>query len=339
MSNQSNVDVRKIQITGGSSFMITLPKEWADSVGLKKNDAIGLLPQSDGSLVLYPGGAESVHQGTKKVISADDQNDPDFLYRQLVGAYIAGHSSIEIVSETDIPSSVANIASSFTQTAIGLEIMEESDDHVLIQDLMDQREMRPSKSVERMKVLVRNMLNDALDTLDSKDASVLKNYQERDREVDRLDWLVSRQVNIHQKDITISRKMGMDICEISRCATISRSIERIGDHAVLLATNLIPVIDSGLPVLDEKILSAGREAVKLFTDSVATWSNKDMAAANACIERGEDLVKRALAIGEIDDVVDERTAVAAELIAGSVKRVTEYSMDIAEIAINSAMDQ
>ena len=36
--------------------------------------------------------------------------------------------------------------------------------------------------------------------------------------------------------------------------------------------------------------------------------------------------------------VDEKTAMAAELISGSVKRVAEYSMDIAEIAINSAMD-
>ncbi len=319
--------------------MITLPKDWADSVGLKKNDPVGLLPQADGSLMLYPGGEQAVHEGTKKVISADGQDDPDFLYRQLVGAYIAGHASIEIVSKTEIPSSVANIASSFTQTAIGLEIMEESDDRVLIQDLMDQREMRPSKSVERMKVLVRNMLNDALDSLDSKDPSILRNYQERDKDVDRLDWLVSRQVNIHQKDMTISKKMGMDLCEISRCATISRSIERIGDHAVLLATNLIPVIESGFPTLDKKILSAGREAVRLFTDSVATWSSRDMAAANACIERGEELVRQALAIGDIDDAVDERTAVAAELIAGSVKRVTEYSMDIAEIAINSAMDQ
>lgn len=38
------MDLRRIQITGGSSFMITLPKDWADSVGLKKNDTVGLQP-------------------------------------------------------------------------------------------------------------------------------------------------------------------------------------------------------------------------------------------------------------------------------------------------------
>ena len=41
---------------------------------------------------------------------------------------------------------------------------------------------------------------------------------------------------------------------------------------------------------------------------------------------------------DLDDNLDEKTAMAAELISSSVKRVAEYSMDIAEIAINSVMD-
>lgn len=338
MKNQSSVDLRRIQITGGSSYMITLPKEWADSVGLKKNDAIGLQPQSDGTMILYPGGEQAVHQGSRKVIQADGQNDRDYLYRQLVGAYIAGHDSIEIVSESEIPSMVASTASAFTQTAIGLEILEESDDRLLIKDLMDQKEMRPTKSIDRMKVLVRNMLNDALDALEKRDPAGLCAYPERDREVDRLDWLISRQVNIHQKDITISRKMGLDLCEISRCGTISRSIERIGDHAVLLASNITTVMDADPTPVDRKILETGRATVKLFTDAVSTWSNRDMEAANGCIERGKVLAGESKGI--IDDAVgiDERVMMAAELIAGSIKRVAEYSTDIAEIAINSAMD-
>ena len=63
-----------------------------------------------------------------------------------------------------------------------------------------------------------------------------------------------------------------------------------------------------------------------------------METANKCIERGEKLVERSKEIGDLDGTVDEKTAMAAELISGSVKRVAEYSMDIAEIAINSAMD-
>ena len=65
------MDLRRIQITGGSSYMITLPKDWADTVGLKKNDTVGLQPQPDGSLVLYPGGSESTAAISTKVIDID----------------------------------------------------------------------------------------------------------------------------------------------------------------------------------------------------------------------------------------------------------------------------
>ena len=117
---ESSVDLRRIQITGGSSFMITLPKDWADSVGLKKNDTVGLQPQPDGSMVIYPGGEQAALAGSTKIIDADGITDRDYLYRQLVGAYIAGHDVIELRSEGELSSMVASTASSFTQTAIGL---------------------------------------------------------------------------------------------------------------------------------------------------------------------------------------------------------------------------
>ena len=312
MKHQSSVDLRRIQITGGSSFMITLPKDWADSVGLKKNDTVGLQPQPDGSMVIYPGGEQAAIAGSTKVIDADGITDRDYLYRQLVGAYIAGHDVIELRSEGELSSMAASTASSFTQTAIGLEILEESDNRIVIKDLMDQGEIKPAKSVERMKVLVRNMLNDVLEALEQRDPKLLDGMSDRDREVDRIDWLISRQVNIHQKDITISRRMGMDLCEITRCGSVSRSIERIGDHAVLLASNLKPLVEGKSTAVDERILSTGKDVVTLFTDSVGTWSNRNMVAANKCIERGEMLVQRSKEIVNLDDIVDEKTAMAAD---------------------------
>lgn len=318
--------------------MITLPKDWADTVGLKKNDAIGLQPQPDGTLVLYPGGKESAVAVSTKVVDTDGITDRDYLYRQLVGAYIAGHYIIELRSSTELSSMATSVASSFTQTAIGLEIMEESDDLIVIKDLMDQAEMRPTKSVERMKVLARNMLNDVLGCLEERDAAGLNTMNDRDREIDRLDWLISRQVNIHQKDITISRRMGMDLCEIARCATVSRTIERIGDHAVLLAKNFRPLMESDSTGFDMDVIALGREVVSLFVESVGTWSSEDMSAANACIEKGEVLVGMSEELSERACGMDGKPAMAAELIAGSVKRIAEYSMDIAEVAINSAMD-
>ena len=186
------MEIRKIQVTGGSSFMVTLPKEWAETVGIKKNAPIGLQPQSDGSLILYPASSETTQSRSKKVIDATDIEDRDLFYRQLIGAYIAGHDVIEIRSDYELRTMITSVASNFVQIAIGLEILEEDDTHIIIKDLINQDELRPVKSIERMRILVKNMLNDVLNALNLKDTKYLYDMENRDREVDRLNWLILR---------------------------------------------------------------------------------------------------------------------------------------------------
>ena len=303
------MEIRKIQVTGGSSFMVTLPKEWADSVGIKKNASVGLQPQTDGSLIIYPENSKTVQKQTTKIIDVTNVKDMTMFYRQLIGAYIAGHDTIEIRSDSCIKTNVTSVASSFVQIAIGLEILEEDDTHIIIKDLIDQNELKPIKSVERMKILVRNMLNDVLNALDKKEPKYLEDMVNRDREVDRLDWLIARQVNIHQKDITISKKQNVDIITITGCGIVSRTLEAIG-----------------------------RNVVTLFSDSIATWISKDMVAANECIVRGEELASKSTSISKMSESLSGKGAIAARIIAESVKRIAEYSMDISEMAINTAMD-
>ena len=37
------MELRKVQVSGGSSFIISLPKEWAIKNGIKKNDKVGVI--------------------------------------------------------------------------------------------------------------------------------------------------------------------------------------------------------------------------------------------------------------------------------------------------------
>jgi len=333
------MDIRKIQVTGGSSYMVTLPKEWAEKIGLRKNAPVSLQPQPDGSLMIYPANADAIQNNSLKIIDATYIDDLTLFYRQLIGAYIAGHSTIEIRSDVELDTRVANVTSNFVQAAIGLEILEEDESHIIIKDLINQDELRPIKSVERMKILVRNMLNDVLNALDKKDPKYLADMDNRDREVDRLNWLIARQVNIHQKDITISRRQGADIVTITRCGTISKTIERIGDHAIVLTNNLRSLIDDdSTNLVDEEIVTTGRDVVTLFSDSVATWVAKDMSAANDCLSRGEKLVHESISISRMSENLSGKGALAARIISESVKRIAEYSMDISEMTINAAME-
>jgi phosphate uptake regulator len=319
--------------------MVTLPKEWADSIGLKKNDTVSLQPQPDGSIILYPQGTRKTSERTVKTIDVDNIKDREFLYRLLVGSYIAGHNAIELRSAGHISSLAAGVASAFTQTAIGLEIMDESEDRILIKDLVDQSEMRPSKSLERMRVLIKNMLSDVLDEAEAGKKNLFNGLHERDREIDRIDWLISRQVNVFQKEYSLARKIGADISDITRSSIASRALERIGDHILQIAKNLDVLKEE--PDTSEtikEIIAIGREANERVSTAVTNYLNRDMIGANDCIGLSEILVERTEALSRESASLDQNASMAAGMIAGSLRRIAEYAMDLSELAINAAMD-
>ncbi|HNZ87029.1 MAG TPA: AbrB/MazE/SpoVT family DNA-binding domain-containing protein, partial [Methanofastidiosum sp.] len=72
------MEIRKVQITGGSSYVITLPKEWIKSLNIKKNDSLGLLVQNDGTLLVTP---DKIMEKKRKIkeYTVDSSTDKTFL--------------------------------------------------------------------------------------------------------------------------------------------------------------------------------------------------------------------------------------------------------------------
>ncbi|MFG1530255.1 MAG: hypothetical protein AAFA34_03150, partial [Thermoplasmata archaeon] len=58
---------RRIQKTGGSTFIVSLPKSWVVGRGLGSGDVLYFRPAADGSLSVYPeeGG---VVEGVRRVV-------------------------------------------------------------------------------------------------------------------------------------------------------------------------------------------------------------------------------------------------------------------------------
>ena len=331
------MDVRKVQMIGGSSLMITLPKEWTESSGIKKNDSLNLYPLPDGSLLVSPG-TERTKEHTLKTINSDNVDSPDLLFRILVGAYMSGYSTVEITSRERINEKVRNVVEKVTQTAIGVEIIEEFDNRIILKDLVDPSEMRMSRTMDRMRSLVSNMLSDVLSAIRGSDEKLLNNVISRDNDIDRLEWLVTRQTNMAYNDSTICRKMELGQKEMMMYYTVCRIIERIGDHVVIIAKNALPLIEGKMdPKITKEILSAGELVRSLFVASVKSWSEENLIDANQCIRECEAAVEKCKVINRhaMNEVLD--SAMAATVIAGSIRRIGEYSIDISEHAINTAV--
>lgn len=332
------MEIRKVQVTGGSSFVITLPKEWAKSINLKKNDPLELIPRPDGTLIITPPSKYEVTTN-KKVFDLEENEDPTFLYRKIVGAYIAGFSTLEVRSKGRMPSNIRDIVSSLTQMAIGLEILEESDNHIVLKDLMDPAEMRFDKTVDRMRVLVKNMLLDALTALENKNLNVLESIIDRDNDVDRLEWLISRQSNMAQRNFFTSRRIGVPVMEITTNFTVGRILERVGDHTVQIARNAINILEADINANEiAEIKRGGTMAIALLSDAVDSWLDRDLNLANETINAVDDLQEICRNINRMAQGHDVEDSISISLIAGSIRRTGEYSTDLAELTINTMME-
>ena len=161
------MEIRKVQVTGGSSYIVSLPKDWVLSSNVKKNDPVGLIVQQDGTLLVTPRIEAGTAQRTKEFpVSAT--TDPAYLYRCLVGAYVAGYTAITLTAQGKMPSSIRMGVREFTRMTIGQEVVEETETSVTIKDLLNPVEMPFRQTITRMAVIVRGMHQDGIEALRSR---------------------------------------------------------------------------------------------------------------------------------------------------------------------------
>ncbi|MFW9942436.1 MAG: PhoU domain-containing protein [Candidatus Thorarchaeota archaeon] len=329
-----HIETRKVQRTGGSSFIISLPKVWIDKHGVEKNDTLGILSQPDGNLLITPQIDTEKVLKTKE-IDVDGIEDGNFLFRILIGTYIMGFSRIEIKASRKFEPYIRDCITNFTQIAIGPEIVEESNNYILIKDLVNPREMPFEKTIRRMYILVQSMHEDAIKALQSGDNKIAEEVIKRDNDVDRLHWLVGRQSHIVLRDIILCQKLGISLEQASHFQQISRFLERTADHAVRIAKNTL-LIDHkkvGKELLDN-ILNASNISLKLLNKSLDAWLQKNINLANENIELIKDLIHATEKIS-LNSIDNAETSIAIGYIVESIRRTGEYAGDISEIIINN----
>jgi phosphate uptake regulator len=328
------MDIRKVQITGGSSFVITLPKEWAMANNLKKNAPLGLITQPDGTLLLTPKitGDQTLRT---KVFDIKEVPDKDFLIRLLVGAYIEGYNVIKIQLKGQPSPMVRTVVREFTHMTIGQEVVEETSNTITIKDLLNPAEMPLDKTIRRMYIIAKSMHEDALTSLLKGDLALAEEVKRRDTEVDRLHWLVGRQYNLILHNVNLTEKLGVTIDGATTYYHISRTMERMADHAERIARNVPNLADKKVnPVILEKIKAASELSLEIFTKSMESLFKNDLKGSNEGIK---DLGKLEGLCEEINTLALKHKggiAIAVGYIVESIRRVGEYSVNISEMVIN-----
>jgi phosphate uptake regulator len=328
------MEIRRVQVTGGASFVVTLPKDWAEAQKIAKNDPVGLVVQPDGTLLITKKITEDTAQRIKEIDSSTI-SDPAFLFRMLIGTYITGFTVIRITTKVRFPPFVRTVVRDFTRMTIGQEVVEETEAVITIKDLLNPSEMPYDNTIKRMFVIIKTMHEDAITALDTHNRSLVMDVINRDTDADRLNWLIARQTNMILQNASLSRKMGISPGMAMNYYMISRIIERVGDHAVRIAEHSIPIIDVDF---DKKFMNAIKKAstlsLEIFDRSIVSFFNADMKEAHRNIESISALEN---ICGDINNMVlkqDTLIALNIAYISESIRRAGEYAGDISETVIN-----
>lgn len=327
------METRKVQVTGGSTYTVSLPKEWARANDVEAGSTVAFYPDAD-TLVLTPKTSEETVEGTLDIGDLDG----DELIRAVMTMYVSGFDVISLVADR-ITTDQRRAIRMATQNIVGLEVLEETTDRVVIQDLLDSSELSIHNAITRMRLIAVSMLEDALAALIEDDDDLARDVIERDDDVDRLWYLVSRIFRATLRSPTAAEELGLprEMCFDYHAS--ARQLERIADHAAKIgqiSLNLEAIPDDVVQALRnlhaeaDNVINTAMDA--LFTDE----SDEATRLANEARGKILGIDEEARQVDELLRDVDPYQAQNLGLVVDSLSRSADYGGNIAETALQKA---
>jgi phosphate uptake regulator len=328
---------RKLQLAGGSTYLVSLPKRWVLTAGLKAGDTVFLETVRDGSVSIRPRTSDRV-EVRRKIFNEREEESRDHLLRKLIGAYVSGFGLIEIRFPPASAQFTRRVAREFCRLVIGPEVIEESRNSLVIQDLSDASDLSIDKCLRRMQLTVRAMLEDAVTALRNSDQSLARDVELRGQDVNRLYWMVAKQYHLSHTYPMQSVPNGT-LASVTGYLLIARHLERIGSHAMRIASNLATLTNGKSldPKLAKELDEARVSVVALLDKAFSALVTRNVTLANEAIDArvAHEKLIDALAHRVATKRGEELLALAS--VVDSLGRAASYTSEIAEQGIDIAV--
>ena len=326
---------RKLQISGGSTYIVSIPKMWVESMNLRAGDSVSIMRNENNSLTVFPEAEKANKTFAASVVAGPNDSD-ESIRRKIVSMYLAGYKSITITAKgMRLGPGQINAVRNFARSSmIGTEIIESSPERVTIKTLTRMPEMTFDVAMQRMATMTIDTHQEALEALETADIKYADEVIKLDDEVDRFTFYMLRNLTVAVGDAGLLRAMSLGIpADCLYYRTVISRIERIADHATLIAKRvkyLTEPIDHGILANIRRLSGA---VMELFSRAVKSMMQSDYGMAEEVIE----------AISKVQDAQEEMmmstkdsepNATVIKFVLNSIRRSAEYTMDIAEVVMD-----
>ncbi|TFF88777.1 MAG: phosphate uptake regulator PhoU, partial [Promethearchaeota archaeon] len=192
------------------------------------------------------------------------------LSREIIAAYLFGYDLMEIKSKQNILPDQREEVKKTTQQLIGMEIVEESSKTIILQCLISPIALTLEKTIDRIFLIVSQMLKDAILSIITDDIKLANNVVDRDEEVNRLYFLCVRQLRSSIQDANIARLSKITPVECLDYRVIAKAIENAGDHIV----EMIKTFQNSIYKNQIKISTEIKNRLSEVTEMIFNMMNK-----------------------------------------------------------------
>jgi phosphate uptake regulator len=327
------METRKVQVTGGSTYTVSLPKTWATENGVSAGSVVEFYPEDD-SLLLTPQREEDRTEGTLDITGLESEE----LERAVITMYVSGFDIIDL--ETDrVTAAQRRSIREAAQGLVGLEVIGETGETVILQDLLDSSELSITNAVTRMRLVSLSMLEDAVTALIESDHDLASDVAERDDDVDRLWAMVSRVFRSVLRDPSTATEIGLPRETCFDYHSSARQLERIADHATKiaeLALELDGVPEPPANALRDLRQGASETAKTAMEALLDEDSDRATRLANEARDRVMEINERSREVDRQIRELNPQQARLLGLVVDSLSRSADYGGNIAESALQKA---
>jgi phosphate uptake regulator len=357
---EKDLGYRRVQSTGRGSYIISLPKDWVQDIGLKRGSEIAFNVQPDSSLLLVPRkiketGEEAEEKKLKEYyVNANPKDDSQATLRMISALYAIGADIIHIrfKSLEDAEKYKTETKNFVRDSFLGSEIIDETSDEVAVQILIKHSEFPIEKAIRRMAIVALSANKDAISSLKNSSTSLFESVINAHNDVNRLGLYIVRQLK-YGIERNLYRELGFRTPKEFLLYRIAvNDIENIGENAVNIVNHIgtfQKMIEGELLFLkepvDEEVYSQlghfNDTAHQLFEDAMKAMFKREYKDAEKIISKREGFVglENELIMLMSSKKLDPNVASVFRLIFDSSRRIMDYTRNMAELTLNRTVEE
>jgi len=327
------METRKVYVSGGSTYVISLPKKWVTKTNLKAGDSLVVTEQ--GSSLLFETSVIEKESRVKE-IKISQVPTSEALARIIIANYLVGYDTLKIKLDRKDNLLYREAVRNILDYLIGIEIVEDTDDSIVLEIMVDYKRMMTMQLLQRMFAINRSMLLDLGKALGTRDMGLAKDVIVREREVDRLYFLVVRQLKSAVEHQQIAEKLGIKYQrDCLGYRIIVKVLERIADHIENIATSYIRLSETQKELKLDEFIKLNNNTIAIFEKSVNSLFSRNISLAEKIFQELKEVKKIHSDISNrLLKPENIQCAILQKSMLDSIGRIGSYSGDIAEIAIN-----